>query len=56
MTPAPGPTQEQKAVELEAAADVADAHGDFLFARAMRERAVALREAVPAAAGLPNIQ
>lgn len=55
MIPDPGPTPEQQAVELEAAADIADAHGNFLFARELRDRAGTMRSAaVPARAGIPT--
>jgi hypothetical protein len=43
VTPETGPTPEQRAVELEAAAEIADANGDHLFARVMRDRAGELR-------------
>lgn len=46
MTPDidPRPTPEQRAVELEVAAHIADANGDHLFAKEMRERAASLHE------------
>ncbi len=39
MNPTPGPTPEQEAVELEAEAQIYDAHGNHLFAKTLRERA-----------------
>ena len=46
MTPDPEPTPEQRAVELEAAASIADSHDNHLFAREMRDRAAEIRDAV----------
>jgi hypothetical protein len=44
MTPVVGATTEQRIAELEAAAQIADAHQDYVFARMLREQAQALRE------------
>ena len=43
MTAEPGPTVEQRITELEAAINIAEDRGDYVFARELRAQVEALR-------------